>query len=590
METHGGQSERGTITLTNALLCFVHSQIRDPLTMASASATPSSPLLAQFDALCESLFPPPLPSFGATSFSATSLPTPAQIAAHPVLKLLSTICANVLSQPQLSKFRHLARAKIAPKLGAGGLSMLESLGFVDAPDHSGEMVLPPDADLAPLMELQADMHRRNEEARQRERERRGYADDSSPSNRAAAAASSSASIAAASSLAAAAPLDAKSLTDELEWTRARIEKVQTSLAGLARLQLTGESSKNAFHYSTHSWSGWLDQLWTSNAAVSRDQAVAAILPILTAIIRDPSNERLRTFPIEVKLPLLNVALGAAQLLQSLGFVFGENTMSLPAAADLSEWPAVLVALHGRSVAVASQRDQGRKRGVEALASKAQATKTQKVASDAAAASASSSSASAAAAAAPASLESLQADLAACERRLHALCASTGFSAPFVVDVSVLDWSAKDIDVSRRYESVPLLVDAAGRKWRAFAIKGKEGVVSLFLELLSAKMPRGVSSVPVVAAFSALHHASHISCFRPAVNSGVYVGRLEFHEKSPVLGYERFVTHKELGTIGALHAQADKLTLRVEFSVGAPVLEAGVPAPGQASPYQIIKIE
>lgn len=558
--------------------------------MASASV-PSS-LLAQFDALCDALFPTPMPSFGATSFSATSLPTPAQIAAQPVLKLLSTICSNVLAQPHLSKFRHLARAKVAPKLGAGGMALIEALGFVDAPDHSGEMVLPPDADLTPLRELQADMQRRNEEARQRERERRGYAaaDDASPSNKAAAAAaaaSSSASIAAASSLAAAAPLDSKSLTDELDWTRARLDKVHASLDGLARLQLTGESSKKAFHHSSQSWSGWLDQLWTANAPVSRDQALAAILPILTSIIREPANERLRTFAIEAKLPLLNVAFGAPQLLQSLGFVFGEHTLSLPAAADLSEWPAVLVALHGRSVAVASQRDQGRKRGVEALASKAQATKTQKIATDAAAASPSAASSGAVS---PASLESLQADLASSERRLHALCASTGFSAPFVIDLAILDWSAKEIHATRRFESAPSLIDGAGRKWRAFAIKGKEGVVSLFLELVSSKLPAGVSTLPVVAAFSALHHASHIPCFRPAVHSALYVSRLEFSAASPVLGYARFASQKELETMGAHQAQSDKLTMRVEFSVGAPVLAEGAAAAGEASPYQIIKLE
>lgn len=563
--------------------------------MSSAVSSPSSPLLAQFDALWESLFPPPLPSFGATSLSATSLPTPAQIAAQPVLKLLSTICSNVLASPQLSKFRHLARAKVAPKLGAGGMAMLEAIGFADAPDHSGEMVLPPEADLAPLRALQADMQRRSEEARQRERERRGYAaaDDVSPSNKAAASAaaasSSAASIAAASSPAAAAPLDSKSLTDELEWTRARLEKVRASLAGMARLQLTGESSKNAFHYSSHSWSGWLDQLWTLNAPVSRDQAVSTILPILTNIIREPSNERLRTFAIESKLPFLNAAQGAAQLMQSLGFVMGEHTLSLPASADLSEWPAVLVALRGRSVAVASDRDHGRKRGVEALASKAQATKAHKSASDTAATS-SSAAAAATAAAAPASLESLQSELSSCERRLHSLCASTGFSAPFLIDVSVLDWSSKESHATRRFESAPAMVDGSGRKWRAFAIKGGGGVVSLFLEMISTKLPAGVSAVPVVASFSALHHASHIPCFRPAVHSALYVSRLEFSATAPVLGYARFATQKELECIGAHQPQSDKLTLRVEFSVGAPVLAEGATAPGEPSPYQIIKMD
>jgi hypothetical protein len=410
-----------------------------------------------------------------------------------------------------------------------------------------------------LQQLVDALQAASEQARQRERAQRGFVDDGALGP---AAASSPSHVSAAAAVPSP-PLDAKGEERELAWTRARLDKLQSQLDSMTRLQLRGEASKRLFDFTMRSWQSWLDELWR-NMPTNRDQAMAWMLPTFTHILRAPPEQHThaRSFPLADVLPKINAAHGAPQFLLSVGFVFVDHHLTLPAGTDLSSWPAVVTALHARSAEVASDRELARKRGLDTLVSKVAPAKAQKRQEGAAANSGPSAASAASTAASPSSpasssLQSLQQELHAVEQSLQKSFTASGFGVPHLLDIQVLDWSAKDVDSRRRYESTPTMVDAAGRRWRAFVSKVAEGQLAFWIELVSKL--HSEESVHVRAAFEAMHHSAHIPCFRPSLNAPLQVQSLEFRSAQPLLGFARFISEQELYTIGALSKATDKVS-------------------------------
>jgi len=479
------------------------------------------------------------------------------------VSLLGSIARRVLEQPQLSRFRHLTKVKVQAKLSTHGMEVLTAMGFVRAGEDSGELVLPDDAPLDPLRQIVAALQSRQTgaaveqaEARRRERAQRGF-DDEHTGNTMAAAASPARTAAAAS--APLTPLDARSEEQERVWTQARLDKLRGQLAAMQRLQLTEQADQPAG--TKRRWQECLKELWQS-PPTCRDEALSFLLPTLTLVMQAPTATA-RSWPLENVLPRLNTVQCGAQFMLSLGFVFAEHSLMLPAATDLSDWPAALSALQARSSQVASTRDHARKRAVEMLAAKAAPSKVQKLQEESAASAAGAEAARALAPPAASALQSLQHDLRAFEHRVDHACAVSGYGIPHCIDLQVSQWSGKDADPKRHFEA-PALIDGSGRRWRAYIVKVSENQMAFWLELIS-KLP-AEETVRVTAAFEVLHHSARIPCFRPTLGAAMQVQHLQFTHKQPLLGFAHFCTEQELQTIGALNRTTDKLCLRVELSI------------------------